>query len=464
MGLSNTAGSMKHTLTTDQKAAADAFFDFLMSDAQTFVLSGGAGTGKTYLMKYLCNDMMITYENSCAIMGIDPEFFEVHFTATTNKAAEVLERSVEREVSTIHSFLGLRVKEDFKTGQTFISETHNSRVWENIILFIDESSMIDKPLYAQILKRVKNSKIVFVGDKAQLAPVGEDISEVYKNVDPDNFIHLTQSVRNANSPALMHLCAQLRHTVQTGEFFHMDFVPGAIEYLNDWEMQARLEEVFKTPTDDARILCYTNSRVNSYNEYIREIRGLPPEFVSGDEVIVARTFSRGKLTLNVERQLIIDEVDPVIYYGGFQDVTPDGKEIAYRQMRVVPKSIFLGDGITLPVPVDPEQVDLTIKKLARKKDWSRYFELKNFYADLRGKEACTVYKSQGSTYKTVFIDIGNIGTSFDPEQVARMLFVGASRASERVYFYGELPGKYRGKYGHAYQQNPSPTAALPELR
>ena len=40
------------------------------------------------------------------------------------------------------------------------------------------------------------------------------------------------------------------------------------------------------------------------------------------------------------------------------------------------------------------------------------------------------------------MDIGNIGTSFNPQQVARMLFVGASRATTKLYLFGKLPGKY----------------------
>jgi len=43
------------------------------------------------------------------------------------------------------------------------------------------------------------------------------------------------------------------------------------------------------------------------------------------------------------------------------------------------------------------------------------------------------------------MDIGNIGTSYDAAQVARMLLVGASRATTKVYLYGRLPAMYHGK-------------------
>ncbi len=71
-----------------------------------------------------------------------------------------------------------------------------------------------------------------------------------------------------------------------------------------------------------------------------------------------------------------------------------------------------------------------------------YFKLKNEYPDLRAADASTVYKAQGSTYDTSFIDVGNIGECNRPDVVARMLYVAVSRARKRVVFYGDLPSKY----------------------
>ena len=438
----------KAQLTADQQAAVDVFFEFLVSDAPTFVLSGGAGVGKTFLMNYLSNDLMLTYERSCGIMGIDPVSYNIHFTATTNKAAEVLERSVNQPVQTIHSFLGLRVWDDYKSGKTKIETSHNTKTHRQIILFIDESSMISTELYEIILKHVVDSKIVFVGDKSQLSPIGEEISPVYLNVDPDYFVHLTQPVRNANTPALVDLCKQLRETVETNQFYRIRPNAPAIQFLNPDQMQDKMNEYFLKQNDSARILCYSNNRVNDYNEYIREIRGLPKEFVEGDQLVVATTYARGKLVLNVEREVYVHSVDPQIYKYGYQDVTPDGQEILYRNFGITPRASFM-DPVEVPVTVRPAHVAATLKVLKKRKDWGRYFELKNFMADLRGKEACTVHKSQGSTYETVFVDLGNIGCCHDAEMVARMLFVAASRATSQVFFYGDLPYKYQGPDYHA---------------
>jgi len=76
--------------------------------------------------------------------------------------------------------------------------------------------------------------------------------------------------------------------------------------------------------------------------------------------------------------------------------------------------------------------------------WGKYFNMKNSFADLRATHACTVYKAQGSTYNTVYINLTDIGKCHQPAVTARMLHVAVTRAANKVVLYGELPAKYRG--------------------
>ena len=435
-------------LTVDQQAAADAFFLFLMSEATTFVISGRAGVGKTFLMSHLCRRVMQDYEDACVMMNITKEYDSLVFTATTNKAAEVLEKSLGLPVQTIHSYLSLKVTEDFKTGKTFLQKTDAHKVRDRQIVFIDECSMIDSDLFQTIKASFTNSKIIFVGDHAQMAPVSEPLSPVFASVEPENFVFLSQPVRNAGTPALVALCTQLRATVETGYFNPIKEVPGVIDYLNDTTMPLMLHKYFKDPDPSARVLCYTNTRVESYNEFIREdVRAQPSEFQVGDILVVAQnhtTLGSKPITLNVEREVRVLRVGPTLEDHNYADVFSDKQPIFYRDITV--SSLNPGSmEITVRVATDKDKVAAGVKAYGKRKDWSSYFNLKGAYADLRDKAACTVYKSQGSTYEAVFVDLGNIGTSYDPEQVARMLFVAVSRATTRVFLYGQLPSRYRGK-------------------
>ena len=145
-------------LTPDQQAGADAFFSFLMSPAKTFVLSGGAGVGKTFLMSHLVRQTMKEYATACALLGIKEEFDSLVFTATTNKAAEVLEQSLGLPVQTIHSYLNLKVTENLKTGKTDVEKTGAWKIRRRLIVFIDECSMEDRKLYDIIMESLQDSK------------------------------------------------------------------------------------------------------------------------------------------------------------------------------------------------------------------------------------------------------------------------------------------------------------------
>ncbi|TJX44050.1 MAG: hypothetical protein E5W21_23175, partial [Mesorhizobium sp.] len=96
------------------------------------------------------------------------------------------------------------------------------------------------------------------------------------------------------------------------------------------------------------------------------------------------------------------------------------------------------------LPTNRKHFDDLVKYYGRVKNWTRMFYLKNNFADLRPRDAATVHKSQGSTYETVFVDLGNISTCNIPSQTARMLYVAFSRARSRVVLYGDLAAKYGG--------------------
>ena len=60
------------------------------------------------------------------------------------------------------------------------------------------------------------------------------------------------------------------------------------------------------------------------------------------------------------------------------------------------------------------------------------------WIDLRAQHACTIDKSQGSTYAQVFIDLDDIAKCNISSQVARMCYVAVSRARHKVYLTGDL--------------------------
>jgi len=114
------------------------------------VITGGAGAGKTYSVKTLCD----IYERADK---------SVLLCAPTGKAAKRMEESTGRSAMTIHRLLEYN-------GQEFQFEgpIHAD------LLIVDEVSMVDVPLFWHLLRAVDLGKtvVVLVGDHNQLPPVG----------------------------------------------------------------------------------------------------------------------------------------------------------------------------------------------------------------------------------------------------------------------------------------------------
>lgn len=425
-------------MNAGQTAAANGFFEFLFrDDLREMIISGPGGVGKTFLMASIADEIMPRYFRTCNMMGHKPDFTEVNMTATTNKAADVLGTAVKRPTSTVQSFLNLKVKDDFKTGQSFLEPTGNWHVHQNKILFIDECSMIDSPLRTYIHKGTYKTKIVYVGDHCQLSPIKETISPIYKDNLP--FFELTEPMRTTN-PHLHAINNQLRATVETGEFKPIRMVPGSIDYLDDALLQEGLTYMFTEQDTRYRILAYTNNRVIQYNDHIRTMRNLPDEYTLGEILVNNNAVRMPNGMIPVEAELEITDLSDQTEKHLIHE--PDDMFLEIRRATLVN-----GSGATfenVPLPVDRNYFLECIKYLARKKHWWDMYNLKNNYPDLRQRDAATTHKAQGSTYDAVIIDLSDISTCHNPDTVARMLYVAFSRARHRVFVYGQLASKYGG--------------------
>lgn len=427
------------TLNTDQELAAEAIFGFLMGTNKEMSISGPPGVGKTWLIQHIVSKLMPYYRQACQLMGYKEVMNQLNLTATTNKAAEVLKGLMNHETSTIHSLLGLKVYDDYETGKQVISRGREHKVLANRLIIIDEASMIDRELYRMLQESTLSTcKIIYVGDHCQLAPVGEKLSPVFANPDIPT-VKLLTPVRNANQPALMDLCAQLRATVETGIWKPIQAVPGVIEYQDPDTAMREVEQVFKTEGADARILAYTNAQVKGYNEAVRALRGYTARFHQ-DELVVNNTgimIPGSKNFLFAEREFRVASVGADI-----SDFEVGDTKIQIYQITL--KDANYGGVVTVKQPVDLDHYEACVKFFKKNQMWREYYRLKNNFPDLRPRDASTVYKAQGSTFDRVYVDLTNIGTSNMADQAARMVYVAISRAKSKVLLYGGLPLRYAG--------------------
>lgn len=110
------------------------------------IITGGAGTGKTTIIKQITETLESRGDT-------------VSLCAFAGKAAARIREACNHPASTIHRLLGFNGKQ-FMTGDL-----------SNQTIIIDEASMIDSFLLAEITRR-HPARLVLVGDPAQLPPVG----------------------------------------------------------------------------------------------------------------------------------------------------------------------------------------------------------------------------------------------------------------------------------------------------
>lgn len=179
------------TLNTEQAEAFKAIKKFLDHPAaNTFVLKGYAGTGKTFLMQHLGQ-------------WLREEKQEFRMLAATGRAASVLRGKTGFDTKTVHSEIynfskvdGLEnvVAKDGgidKSGQMSMQFLLRVPDEEKLLYIVDEASMMsgehsDKDnhfasfgsgvLLDDLFEVVGKNKIIFVGDPCQLPPVGQKVS------------------------------------------------------------------------------------------------------------------------------------------------------------------------------------------------------------------------------------------------------------------------------------------------
>ena len=157
---------MKTVLTADQENAKNLIAEwFFNTDDKVFVLSGYAGTGKTFLIDYVVRETLHLKAGEEAV-----------FVSPTGKAAANLVKG-GTVAGTVHSLIYIRDEDEFDVDengeiveQRELSFIKREKIAEKIkLIIIDEASMINETVLNDLLSF--HIKCLFCGDSAQLPPV-----------------------------------------------------------------------------------------------------------------------------------------------------------------------------------------------------------------------------------------------------------------------------------------------------
>ena len=191
---------METVLTAEQEIAKNLISEwFFNTDNQVFVLSGYAGTGKTFLIDYIVREVLHLRAGENAV-----------FISPTGKAAANLVKN-GTAAGTVHSLIYMRDEDDFEVDEDgeivqarelrFIKR---EKLDEKIkLIVVDEASMINESMLIDILSFGR--KCLFAGDGAQLPPVN-GVCPLMENPH----YTLTQIVRQAADNPIIQVATMAR--------------------------------------------------------------------------------------------------------------------------------------------------------------------------------------------------------------------------------------------------------------
>ena len=478
-------------LTSGQQKALDMIVEFCLDDRpdaeNRLVIAGYAGTGKTELLSIAmratneASELKNTILKAAGKRTRDlPQFL---LTATTNKAAEALQEATDARINlkktffgddnfmvseevytvkTIHSLLGIRPIRDKVKKITKVTNTNFAP--RPAILIIDEASFIDNTLLKTIDEGVSGKhKIIYVGDPAQLSPVKSKSTPVFDQNYKTTY--LTEVVRQQADNQIINVSTSFRNTVNGEQFAPFKPDQNKVIYLDAEKFKKNILEEFSRPDyseKDAKVLAWTNKTVKKYNALVKEHLTGDQELKAGDYAVNNSYFEAGKKSVKTDAVVRIREITndyqqqilpPSFYHIDTLNLLPSnekGERSSLIECRKI-EFTYKNTAYSGLMPIDPIDFKRALKKLNDLNDggYKRYFNkirnlddwidtFKNLFVDLRPMYACTVNKSQGSTYKKVFIDLDDIGKCNQVDQVHRMLYVSFSRASDQVVLTGDI--------------------------
>lgn len=442
--------------TSGQAKALDELMAFAVGQGTMHLLSGFAGTGKTTLLQAWVSRLRDGVCNGPIV-----------FTAPTNKATEVLRNMTSRwglsvECVTCAKLLGLKPVINRETGREEFKKNYaeDSVIQHYDIVIVDEASMVSEDLFQYISEEANLfTKILFVGDWAQLPPVGEPISRTFLEVKNQSALTEVKRYSGAIAVAADDLRRNLaRRGEPILETDHNEDRTQGMFVVDEETWKTYLVKAFKSDKSKqdpnyCRALAWRNKTVASLNQYIREsVQGPDVDrFTVGERLLAAEHYgikdAVGKTSTlfatSAEMEVMgVSEGakgEWLVWYLDVVMLDSEGKQYRIPVLHEDEASRF-------------EAAQKKIKQAALKGDkalWDRYFENRKSFAWVDYAYAMTVHKSQGSTFSNVFIDMGDIMANTSKARVVlpatgekqliyernQLMYVGLTRASDRVFIF-----------------------------
>jgi ATP-dependent exoDNAse (exonuclease V) alpha subunit len=460
------AQSYQYAPTSEQLIFCEKMATFLSQelDNTCFILRGYAGTGKT--------------TSVAALVKALPSFkLRVVLLAPTGRAAKVISNYSGRVALTIHK----KIYRKRSAVSTELAFQLAPNLAEHTVFIIDEASMIADEWNTQsgssFLKDLmefvyngKNCAVVFVGDTAQLPPVGSLESPAlnakyiakhfHKRVTE---VELKEVVRQEKSSGILANATMLRELINSYENQESEDFEQAVTLpkfetglykdifrMTGLKLVEGLEYAYrKFDIENSLVVCRSNKAANVYNQQIRtRLLYREEELTGGDQIMVVR---------NNYFWLPDNEATSFIANGDMARITRvrnEEERYGFRFSEVQMEFLDYPDAgaITCKVMLDTlnaetpnlsyedskklfEGLNVDYEHISNKRERLLAIKEDPYYNALQIKfaYAVTCHKAQGGQWDAVFVDQGYLTEDMIDLDFLRWLYTAVTRAKKELF-------------------------------
>ena len=444
------------TPTAEQENAMRVFAGF-MADRNAhavMIMRGSAGTGKTSLAAAIVKTMVRLQQ-------------KVVLLAPTGRAAKVFSLHAGHNAYTIHRRIYRQKSLDGSFGLNFNS-------LQNALFVIDEASMVSnaaafgESIFAsgqllddliQFVYGGQNCRMMLIGDKAQLPPVGAEESPALMAAVLRQYglhVHecdLNEVLRQSQDSGILYNATMVRQMITHDEMTQLPLIrfrgfADIVRVPGDELIEQMNSSYSEVGIDETMVVTRSNKRANIYNQGIRNtILGREEELTTGDMLMIVKNnyyWGQGDQTIsfiaNGDRARIVRVRNNRQLYGfHFADVwlqLPDYDNYELQATVICDSltsespSLTREQGEQLFNAVMEDYADIPLKqdRLKRMKEDRHYNALQVKYA-----YAVTCHKAQGGQWAHVYVDQGYMTDDMLTPDYIHWLYTAFTRASEKLF-------------------------------
>ena len=448
------------TPTAEQEYALDVFARFMTDsdDQVVMIMRGSAGTGKTTLAGAIVRAMAALKQKMILL-------------APTGRAAKVFSLNAGHAAYTIHRRIYRQ-----KSAGDLSSFNLNDNLNRDTLFIIDEASMIanqgygdsafgsgclldDLMTFVYQSGRGSNCRMLLIGDKAQLPPVGEDespalMADVLRCYGMRVYeCDLNQVLRQGEESGILWNATQIRQMITHDEMTQLPKIRFAgfadIQMVPGGELiDALSTSYYRVGTDETIVITRSNKRANIYNQGIRnQVLDREDELCRGDQLMIVKNnyfwtegskeipfIANGDIAV-VQRVRHVHE----LYGFRFAEVTmqlPDYDD--FEQTATVCLDTLTSEAPALTheqqeqlynaVMEDYADIPLKAERIKKMKTDRYYNALQVKFA-----YAVTCHKAQGGQWAHVYLDQGYMIDDMLTPDYIHWLYTAFTRATEQLY-------------------------------